>query len=187
MGGNSMISDDYAARYLKLSDEAFELAKGRPDFPSAIKIRRKVFYLERELDTWKASLELKSHNHQPEALETLALILRQHSIDITEQAKATSGIYILLREGEPIYVGQSVNVYCRITQHYYLEFDNVKFIPCEKSVLDLVETIVILLLDPPKNGPPPIRNLSVFELKDLGERAVQGRTMRNIRKKRNGS
>jgi hypothetical protein len=63
-----------------------------------------------------------------------------------------TGVYFLIGGDKVIYVGQSVNVYARIAQHYDKRFDSFAFIPCGKDMLDSLESLYIHVLRPPLNG-----------------------------------
>jgi hypothetical protein len=63
-----------------------------------------------------------------------------------------TGIYFLIDNGKVVYVGQSVNVYARISYHYDKVFESFAFIPCEKRMLDKLESLYIHVLRPPLNG-----------------------------------
>jgi hypothetical protein len=63
-----------------------------------------------------------------------------------------AGIYFLVHEDRVIYVGQSVNVYARISSHTDKVFDRFTVLPCAKENLNLVESLYIHTLQPPLNG-----------------------------------
>lgn len=62
------------------------------------------------------------------------------------------GVYFLLCRGEVVYVGQSVNIYSRIAQHTYKEFDSFAYIRCRECNLDKLESLYIHVLQPRLNG-----------------------------------
>jgi hypothetical protein len=62
------------------------------------------------------------------------------------------GVYFLVQDKEVVYVGQSVNVYSRISQHRDKKFDKYAFVPCEAQVLDKLESLYIHVLRPKLNG-----------------------------------
>lgn len=67
-------------------------------------------------------------------------------------AKRTSGIYFLIRDGEIVYVGQSVNVYTRIADHMRTrEFTHTHVHECDVSEMDGLEEYYISLLQPIEN------------------------------------
>jgi len=63
-----------------------------------------------------------------------------------------TGVYFLIDSGRVVYVGQSVNVYARIASHNDKVFDSFAFIPCDKNVLDSLESLYIHILRPALNG-----------------------------------
>ena len=63
-----------------------------------------------------------------------------------------SGIYFLVDAEKVVYVGQSVDVYSRISQHKDKVFDRYAFVPCPVSSLDRLESLYIHLLQPLLNG-----------------------------------
>ena len=72
--------------------------------------------------------------------------------DVTDEIKRT-GIYFLCRDGCLLYVGQSINVAARVTEHYRrYEFDSVLFLPWPGDDLNRIEAALIRELRPPLNG-----------------------------------
>jgi hypothetical protein len=64
----------------------------------------------------------------------------------------SSGVYFLVQDQEVVYVGQSVNIYSRISQHPDKKFDKYAFVPCEVELLDKLESLYIHTLKPRLNG-----------------------------------
>lgn len=63
------------------------------------------------------------------------------------------GIYFLMKDGEIVYVGQSVNVLSRLTHHLPEKaFDAWHWIPCDRGALDQLERRYIDLFLPPLNA-----------------------------------
>ena len=62
------------------------------------------------------------------------------------------GVYFLVQDSAVVYVGQSVNVYSRISQHPDKKFDKYAFVPCEANLLDRLESLYIHVLRPKLNG-----------------------------------
>lgn len=62
------------------------------------------------------------------------------------------GVYFLVKNGEIVYVGQSINIANRITAHRDKDFDDVSFILCEPNNLNILETLYILAYQPKYNG-----------------------------------
>jgi excinuclease UvrABC nuclease subunit len=86
--------------------------------------------------------------------------------------KGTSGVYLLLRQGEVVYAGQSVNVYRRLQMHWrrlrevqlqkrqyafkkvevpYIEFDSVRIKEVDEGRLDAEEFALIQHFQPVYN------------------------------------
>ena len=65
----------------------------------------------------------------------------------------SSGIYFLIKGSEVIYVGQSVNVFARISSHVqYKDFDSYAYVSCSRDKLDILESLYIHTLSPPLQG-----------------------------------
>lgn len=63
------------------------------------------------------------------------------------------GVYMLTDPvGHPLYVGQSVNVFARLSAHGDKEFHGVRILPCDREHLNDIEGLLIRLLRPPLNG-----------------------------------
>ncbi|WP_296699807.1 GIY-YIG nuclease family protein [Thiocapsa sp. UBA6158] len=63
------------------------------------------------------------------------------------------GIYFLVREGRVVYVGQSIDVFGRISTHHQSKtFDAIAYVSCERHLLDKMESLYIHVLQPPLNG-----------------------------------
>jgi hypothetical protein len=63
-----------------------------------------------------------------------------------------TGIYFLIHKNKIVYIGQSVNVYFRISSHSGKQFDSFTAIPCPKEHLNVLESLYINMFDPPLNG-----------------------------------
>lgn len=64
------------------------------------------------------------------------------------------GVYFLIRRAEVVYVGQSVNVFSRLTQHMKggrITFDSFNVVPCAPDKLDGLEAHYIAALMPVHN------------------------------------
>jgi hypothetical protein len=72
--------------------------------------------------------------YNPRGLLSLEDIVKKSS-----PLSALAGVYFLIRDGEIIYVGQSVNVHNRVGDHVrYRMFDRVYILPCDPA--NLLET-----------------------------------------------
>ena len=64
-----------------------------------------------------------------------------------------SGVYFLIKNERIVYVGQSINVYSRIAEHYKSKFfSDVFSVPCPRSNLDVLESMYIHTFNPDLNG-----------------------------------
>lgn len=62
------------------------------------------------------------------------------------------GVYLLKKDGEVIYVGQSMDVMTRIKSHKNKkDFDSYEIINCSTAILDATEEACILLYDTKQN------------------------------------
>lgn len=66
--------------------------------------------------------------------------------------ETASGVYFLLQGNEVVYVGQSVNIYTRISGHHIKNFDRFAFVLCSREMLDKLESLYIHCLRPRLNG-----------------------------------
>lgn len=65
-----------------------------------------------------------------------------------------SGVYFLINNGEIVYVGQSMNVHKRISEHARQkekEFDAFHYVVCDPAMLDELENAYIIALAPRYN------------------------------------
>lgn len=63
------------------------------------------------------------------------------------------GVYFLMHSGTVVYVGQSTHVWARACEHLRsFDFERVAIIPCERSQLDLLESLYIHHYCPVHNG-----------------------------------
>lgn len=63
------------------------------------------------------------------------------------------GVYFLVKDMRVVYVGQSVDIFARVSEHRAkIMFDSISFIRCAKSGLDVLESLYIHTLKPPRNG-----------------------------------
>lgn len=68
-------------------------------------------------------------------------------------ASAACGIYFLIREGEVSYIGQTKDVFLRLSKHRRdgRRFDAYNFLPCPESELDRMERMYIEAFMPKEN------------------------------------
>ena len=65
-----------------------------------------------------------------------------------------TGIYFLVDKANVVYVGQSVNIFSRVSQHYSdkKQFTSFAYIVCDSAILDKMESLYIHYLKPKLNG-----------------------------------
>ncbi len=131
----------------------------------------KVFKTEREASEWASSREalLKRRSGRVKAgtdsfllsmmplrlLEAIEKIDYTHD-EITESpipVSMISGVYFLIKKRRVVYVGQSVDVFRRISKHAAADrdFDSFNYLACDPSRLDEVERAYIEALMPDWN------------------------------------
>jgi len=65
------------------------------------------------------------------------------------EIKIYSGVYLLYKGDDIVYVGKSWNISTRFFDHKKRkDFDSVKYIPCEADQMDLLEMVLIETLLP---------------------------------------
>jgi hypothetical protein len=107
----------------------------------------------RELQNQLASL--KRHelvNKTSISLSSKAMLFEEDIVKSSAPWAAAIGVYFLIDEDKVVYVGQSNNVYARITSHYDKKFNRFAYIPCEPKVLDGLESLYIHVFRPLLNG-----------------------------------
>jgi hypothetical protein len=68
------------------------------------------------------------------------------------------GVYVLLSGGKPVYVGSSVRMRRRVSNHNHKgKFDSALYYPCSRASLQKNETKMIAKLWPPLNRAAPCR------------------------------
>ncbi len=69
------------------------------------------------------------------------------------KAPTSCGIYFLVKDMEVIYVGQSVDLFNRISKHRRagVDFDSYSFIECERRELDALEMMYVTAFMPKQN------------------------------------
>ena len=93
-----------------------------------------------------------------EAMQTLSdkitgksLLRHEQIVELGMPWQKSSGVYFLIDGDRVVYVGQSVNIYSRIPQHYNKKFDKYAYVPCTIQQLNVLESLYIHLLQPKFN------------------------------------
>ena len=134
------------------------IAKRRAEQEEYIKYGKELMYgiieLEGKLERLRRAVDQEEKFGEAAKKLTSGVLLREN--EIIEHAipvNSACGIYFLIHEKKIVYVGQSVNVYSRIFTHTQSkEFDSYVFVPCDKDMLDKLESLYIHFLSPPLNG-----------------------------------
>jgi predicted DNA-binding transcriptional regulator AlpA len=166
-----LVRKEDLGKFLGLDQDRVDLIiRQDPTFPRAIKLSsRTIRYDPDLLDIWRGQqMDLS------EVCHSLADLLNDYGMNITEPMQATSGVYLLFEKGDLLYVGQSTNVYSRVPQHRDKPYDKVLFLPCSIEVLDVVESALIAALRPRLNGPPPIRSMRLVDLPGMVRELTKG-------------
>jgi hypothetical protein len=85
-------------------------------------------------------------------LTSKVLLSEAEIVSAANPYELATGVYFLVGGDKVVYVGQSVNVYTRVSEHHDKLFDSFAFIPCEKHMLNTLESLYIHVLRPPLNG-----------------------------------
>jgi hypothetical protein len=120
----------------------------------AQKLRHGIIDLEEELKRLREEVQREVKFGAAVRQLTSGVLLREH--EIVEHAvpmHTACGVYFLILEQKIVYVGQSTNVFSRIFTHAQTKtFDSYVYIPCDKEMLDKLESLYIHFLSPPLNG-----------------------------------
>jgi len=131
------------------ANKAAREAKRQADLDRVDSLKIKIKALEAKL----AGLERFELMSTMSATLTGKSLLREDEIaDAAMPLKNDCGVYFLLKGRQVVYVGQSVSIYSRIGSHTDKEFDRYAYIPCERDMLDKLESLYIHCLRPPLNG-----------------------------------
>lgn len=125
--------------------------------PKAAQIEQEIESLKKERERLRVEVEGIKHQLRLQPLSTEltgATLLTKEEIACGKMdLPCESGVYFLLLGDEIVYVGQSVNIYTRVTQHLATKnFDGFAYIPCAKDSLDVLESLYIHVLRPKHNG-----------------------------------
>jgi hypothetical protein len=110
----------------------------------------KITALKKELDSLEQLTELGASFKKL----TGKTLLREGAIVSGSSAWVRStGVYFLIKDAVVVYVGQSTNVFGRVSEHQRVKtFDSMSWIPCDRLMLDKLESLYIHTLQPPLNG-----------------------------------
>ena len=106
--------------------------------------------MKAELEFFKKEIQFAKATKK---LTTNSLLREDEIIVHAIPVENSCGVYFLVHKKRIVYVGQSTNVFSRIVTHTQSKtFDSYVFMPCEKKMLDKLESLYIHFLLPPLNG-----------------------------------
>ncbi len=128
----------------------------RKNIEARKKAEEEAFLLVNEINALKQKLaDLKVFEsiilNSPE-IGTKILATEYEIVQASATWENTIGVYFLISKGRVVYIGQSRNVYERISVHKRKEFDSYAIIGCKVEHLDIIESLYIHILKPPLNG-----------------------------------
>jgi hypothetical protein len=116
----------------------------------AKELRHGIQALKAELESFKKEIQFAKATKK---LTTNSLLREDEIIVHAIPVENSCGVYFLVHKKRIVYVGQSTNVFSRIVTHTQSKtFDSYVFMPCEKKMLDKLESLYIHFLLPPLNG-----------------------------------
>ena len=113
-------------------------------------LRKELSVLENEREDFKRTLRFDSIVSE---LGLSKLYREEEIVNSKRTYGGSSGVYFLIKGSKVIYVGQSVNVFARISSHaQYKDFDSYAYVSCSRDKLDILESLYIHTLSPPLQG-----------------------------------
>ncbi len=114
-------------------------------------LKKERDFLLQQVSTIKHELALSEISKK---LTSKTLVSESDIVQACNPLPMVAGIYFLVDNGNVVYVGQSVNIFSRVSQHYNdkKQFTSFAYIVCEKNILDKMESLYIHLLKPKLNG-----------------------------------
>lgn len=87
------------------------------------------------------------------ALTGKRLLLEEEIVAAAQSWNRTCGVYFLVSAGRVVYVGQSVDVFARLSVHAKTKsFDAMAYVACAPELLDKLESLYIHTLQPEMDG-----------------------------------
>jgi len=119
------------------------------DMSSVDNLKLQIVQLEQRLDCLKGHEQLFI---AAQSLTNKTLLSHEQIVNGAMKWDGFCGVYFLVKNRQVVYVGQSKNVFSRITKHTDKDFDSVACVPCLAESLDVLESLYIHLLQPTLNG-----------------------------------
>ena len=114
-------------------------------------LQRERDFLLQQVSTLKHELALSEVSKK---LTSKTLVSESEIVQSCNPLPMVAGIYFLVDGSNVVYVGQSVNVFSRVSQHYNdkKQFTSFAYIVCDRAILDKMESLYIHYLKPKLNG-----------------------------------
>jgi hypothetical protein len=100
----------------------------------------------------QATQQLDAMSEVANKVASKTLVSAEAILSAAKPWQSFTGVYFLISNNKIVYVGQSVNVYARISGHTHKTFDSFTVLPCPKEHLNVLESLYIHMFDPPLNG-----------------------------------
>jgi hypothetical protein len=122
-----------------------------------VELKRTCIALEqevKELETLKSAVtHTLDSSVLSEALTGKAMVYASEIVAQSVPYENQCGVYFLIASGRVVYVGQSVQIGTRLSDHAKTkDFDAYTYISCPKDKLDVLESLYIHALDPEYQG-----------------------------------
>jgi hypothetical protein len=114
----------------------------------------------------QAIKQVETMNELANKVTSKTLVSKKEILNAAKPWQGFTGVYFLIANRKIVYVGQSVNVYARISGHTHKTFDSFTVIPCPKEHLNVLESLYIHMFDPPLNG-HETRNFAPLSLEKI--------------------
>lgn len=133
---------------------------------SIIELKQTRVALEQEVEELKAFKSGMAHTIASDALsESLTGKAMMYASDIVAQSvpyESQCGVYFLVSSGRVVYVGQSVQIGTRLSDHAKTkDFDRYSYIACPKEKLDVLESLYIHTLNPEYQGRSGYKGMNI--------------------------
>ena len=134
----------------RLRNKQLKLEQEKVYLESADDLKIKINNLKKELELLEkhAAFAKLSMN-----LTSKTLLSEAEIVSRSDPWGRVSGVYFLIQDQKIVYVGQSLCIFSRIDQHERVKkFNRFAYIPCEKLLLDPLESLYIHYFRPSLNG-----------------------------------
>ena len=114
-------------------------------------LKKERDFLLQQVSSIKHELALSEASKR---LTSKTLVSESDIVQSCNPLPMVTGIYFLVDKANVVYVGQSVNIFSRVSQHYSdkKQFTSFAYIVCDRAILDKMESLYIHYLKPKLNG-----------------------------------